>query len=102
MNPIQKNWIIFKTSFRTAHRELEETGKLTIKDTGYHLANLVNDILAHMSGLPFPYSSPEPAYTPTPNPDPTIVPTIQPTPVANVATDVSNTLPQLLTSIQHM
>ena len=55
MNPIQQNWIHFKTHFRTSHREIEETGKLAMEAAGYHKANLVNDIVAHMSGLPFPY-----------------------------------------------
>ena len=55
-----------------------------------------------MSGLPFPYLPQESEYAPTQNPAPTIVPTIQPTPVANVATDVSNILPQILTSMQLM
>ena len=73
-----------------------------MEDAVYHQANLVNDIVSHMSGLPFPYPPQEPAYTSIPNPAPTIVPTVQPTPVANVATDVSNILPQLLTSMQHM
>ena len=69
---------------------------------GYHQANLVNDIFAHMSGLSFNSPPQESEYTPTPNLDPTIVPTVQPTPVANVATDISNILPQLLTNMQQM
>ena len=36
MNPFQQNWINFKTRFCTAHRELKETGKLTMGDSGYH------------------------------------------------------------------
>ena len=102
MNSFQQNWINFKNHFRTAHHKIKETGKLKMEDAGYHQANLVNDIVAHMSGLPFPYPPQEPAYTPIPNPSPTIVPTVQPTPVSNVATNVSNILPQLLTSMQQM
>ena len=102
MNPIQRNWINFKTHFCTAHRELEETVELTMEGAGYHQANLVNNIVTHMSGLPFPYPLQEPECTPTPNRDPTIVPTVQPTPVANVTTDVYYVLPQLLTSMQQM
>ena len=86
MNPIQQNWINFRTHFFTAHRELEETGKLKMEASGYHQDNLVNDIFAHMSGIPFTYPPQETEFTPTPNPDPTIVPTVQPIPVANVAT----------------
>ena len=36
MNPIHKNWINFNTHFHIAHRELEETGELTMKDVGFH------------------------------------------------------------------
>ena len=93
MNPVQHNWINFKSHFCTGHRELEETSKLTMEAAGYHQANLVNYIVTHMSGLSFPYPPQDPEYTPTPNPAPTIVPTVQPTPVANVITDVSNIPP---------
>ena len=55
MNTIQKNWIIFKTHFRTSHYKLEDTGKLTMEAAGFHKANLVNDIIAHMSVLTFIY-----------------------------------------------
>ena len=103
MSPIQQNWINFKTHFLTAHRELEETGELTMEDAGYHQANLVNDIVSHISGLPFPYFPQDPTYIPILNSSPTIVPTAQPTPVANVATYVvSNILFQILTSMQHI
>ena len=94
MTPMQKHWISFKTHFCTANRELKVTGKLTMEDAGYHEANLVKNIVAHVSGLPFTI--------PTPNPAPTIVRTVQPTPVTNVATDVSNILSGLLTSMQHI
>ena len=53
MNPIHQNMINKKNRFRTAHRELEETGKLKKEDAGYHQDNLVNYIVSHMSGLPF-------------------------------------------------
>ena len=102
MNPIEKNCFKFKTNFHTAHREIKETGKITMEAAVYHQANLENDIIAHMSGLTFPYPPHDPECTPTPNPAPTIVPTVQPTPVTNVATYVSNILPQILTSMQQM
>ena len=54
MNPIQQNWINFNTHFCTAHRKIEETGKLTMEDYGYHQAKVVNDIVAHMFGITFP------------------------------------------------
>ena len=60
MNPIQQNWIHFKTHFRTAHRKLEETGKLTMEAAGCHQSILVNNILAHMSGLLCTYPPQEP------------------------------------------
>ena len=105
MNPVQQNWINFKTYFCTAHRDLEETGELTMEAARYHQANLVKNIVAHMSGLKFPYPPWYPECTPTPNPSPTIVLTVQPKPVANVSTDVYNTPlphPQLLISMQQM
>ena len=103
MTPIEQNWINYKTHFHTAHRKLGETGELTMEYCGYHQVNLVNDIVAHMYGLPFLYPPQEPAYTLIPNHATTIVPTVQPTIVANVATyAVSNILPQLLTSMQQM
>ena len=70
--------------------------------SGYHQANTVDEIVSHMSGLPSPYPPQDPECNPTLNPDPTIVTTVQPTPVANVATYVSTTLPQILNSMQHM
>ena len=103
MTPIEQNWINYKTHFHTAHRKLGETGELTMEYCGYHQVNLVNDIVAHMYGLPFLYPPQEPAYTLIPNNATTIVLTFQPTIVANVATyAVSNILPQLLTSMQQM
>ena len=103
MTKIQTNWIKLNSHFCAAHRKLEKTGEQTMEDGGCHQSNLVNKIVAHMSGLPFTYLPQEPAYTPLPNSGPVIVPTIQPTPVSNVATDaVSNILSQLLTRMQHM
>ena len=60
---------------------------------GYPQANLVNNIATHMYVLPFTYPPKESEYTQTRNTAPTIMPTVQPTPVANVATDVSNIPP---------
>ena len=100
MNSIQKNWINFKTHFCTAHRELEETGELTMEDAVYHQANLVNNIFVHMSGLSFPYPPQgchDPVYTLISNYAPTISPIVQPYPAANDATNATyNILPQLL------
>ena len=73
-----------------------------MEDAVYHQANLVNDIVAHMYGLPFNYPHQEPAYTSIKNPSPTIIPTVQPTPVANVSTDLSNIIPKLLTRMKQM
>ena len=33
-----------------------------MEDVGYHQANLFNDIVSHMSGLPFTYPPQDPAY----------------------------------------
>ena len=55
-----------------------------------------------MSGLPYPYPPQDPEYTQASNQGPIIMKTVQPKPVANVATDVSNIIPQLLTSMQYM
>ena len=97
MNPMQQNWINFNTHFSQP-----TASELTMEAVGYHQYIQVDDIVAHMSGLPFHCPSQKPEYTPTPNPGPTIVPTIQPTPVSNVATNVFNILPQILTIIQQM
>ena len=102
MNPIQQNWVNFNTHFHTAHRESEETGELTIEYAGYHQANLVKDIVAHISGISFTCPTQDPECTPIPNPAPTILTTVQPTAVGNIATDKSNILPQLMTSMQNM
>ena len=103
MTTTQQNWIHFKTQFCTAHRELEETRELKMEDAGYHQANLVKNIVAHMYGLIFTYLYQYPDYTLVPKSDPTIIPTLKSTPVANVATySASNILPQLLTRMQHM
>ena len=52
MTTIQQNWIKFKTHFCTAHHDLKETNELTMEDSEYHQANLVNGSVANMSGLP--------------------------------------------------
>ena len=109
MNPIQQNWSNFKTDFRTDHRNLKETFRLSMEDVGYHQANLLNYTVSHMSGLSFTYPTQgyqdivyAPTITPIPNYAPTIAPIIQPSPEANAITDAtSNIIPQLITSIQH-
>ena len=69
----------FKNPFFTAHRKLEETGEFIMEDAEYHQANLVNDIVADISGLQFPYppqGCKEPVYTPITNTAPTIAPIV--------------------------
>ena len=61
INPIQQNWINYKTHFCTAQQELEETGKLTMKAAGYYQPYLVNNIITHMYGLLFTYPPQYPA-----------------------------------------
>ena len=110
MNPIQKNWINFKTHFRKSHRGLEETGQLKTEDVGFHQSNPVNDMVSHTAGLPFPYppqGCQEPIYAPTTTPisnyGPILAPIVQPAPAANATTAATSTIiPQLLTSMQHM
>ena len=106
MNPIRQNWINFKAHSCTAHHKIKKNGKLTMEDAVFLQANLVNDMVAHMSGLPFPYPPQvcqEQVYILIPNSAPTIAPIIQPSPSANAATDAaSNILHQLITSMQHM
>ena len=103
MTTIQNFLIKLKTRFITAHRDLKGTNELTIEDVGYNQDNLVNNIILHTSSLLFPYPSQDPVYNTVPNLVPTIVLTLQPTQVANVSTyAVSNILPHLLTSMQHI
>ena len=47
-DPNQKTWITFKIHFRTAHDELAETGDLTLRQAGYHQANLVDEIVERL------------------------------------------------------
>ena len=75
MNPFQQNWINFKTHFCIDYCKLEETHELTTENAGYHQANLINNTVAHMAGLSFPYPPQEPTYTQIPNSNPTIAPT---------------------------
>ena len=93
----------FKTNFHTDHRKLEETWELKMEDEGYHKANLVNNIVEYIPGLPFTYLTQDKAYTPIPTSDPITATTIQPSPVANVDTySASNILPQLLNRMQQI
>jgi len=43
-----KAWITFKVHFKTAHDELAETGDLTLRQAGYHQANLVDEIVERL------------------------------------------------------
>ena len=47
-DPNLKTWIAFKIHFRTAHDELAETGDLTLRQAGYHQANLVDEIVERL------------------------------------------------------
>ena len=47
--PIQKTWIAFKTHFCEAHLELIETGELTLEESGYGKADLVEDTVIRLS-----------------------------------------------------
>ena len=108
MNPIQQNWINFKTHFRTSHHEIEETGELTMEHVGFHQSNLVNGIVSHINCLPFTYppqGCQEPGYVTTTDPipmdAPMISPIVQPSPAANSATNAASTIiPQIPTSMQ--
>jgi hypothetical protein len=72
----QRTWIRFKTHFREAHNELQETGELTMADAGYHQANLVEAIaekLAEIQQETPAAAAPAPAPTVTaPTADPLI------------------------------
>ena len=110
MNPIQQNWINFKNHFCTVHRKLEETGEWTIENAVFHQSNLVNDIVSHIFGLPYPYPPQvfqEPTSAPTttsiPNSAPMIAPIVQPAQADNATTNaISTFILQLLTSMQYI
>jgi uncharacterized phage-associated protein len=73
---LQKTWIAFKTHFRDAHNELQETGKLTMADAGYHQANLVDAIPERVTDIHLnatPASTASSHITSTPDP---LLPTI--------------------------
>ena len=76
MNPIQQNWINFKPIFAHLAVISIKLANSQMEAVGYHQSKLFNNIVAHMSGLPFPYPPQDPEYTSTPNPYPTIVPTV--------------------------
>ncbi len=40
----QQTWDNFTVHFTTAHRELHESGELTVTDTSFHMANLVQEV----------------------------------------------------------
>jgi hypothetical protein len=61
---LHKTWISFKLHFREAHDELQETGELTMGDTGgCHQANLTEAIANRVTELQTPHqeSAPGPA-----------------------------------------
>ena len=45
LQPAQKTWPHFKTTFRQAQTELRETGDLQINDTPFHSENLVEEVV---------------------------------------------------------
>jgi hypothetical protein len=64
---LHKTWISFKLHFREAHEEMQETGELTMGDTGgYHQANLIEAIANRVAELQTPYHHQESAPTPAP------------------------------------
>jgi hypothetical protein len=48
IDPLQKTWINFKVHFRTTHKELSETGDLTLRQAGYHQANIFDEIVTRL------------------------------------------------------
>jgi hypothetical protein len=48
VDPLHKTWIAFRIHFRTAHDELAETGDLTLRQSGYHQANMVDEIVTRL------------------------------------------------------
>ena len=46
---IQKTWIAFKQHFRDAHKDLQETGELTLEEAGYVQAALMDDIVTRLT-----------------------------------------------------
>ena len=86
----EHTWVNFKQHFRDAQKELEETNELTLQNTGYGQANIVDEIvertvnqitseLNNRTNL-IPSSAPAPSPSPTPTP---------PAPQANMATPSS-------------
>ena len=76
---VEHTWINFKEHFRQGHDELQETDDLTLQNAGYGSANLVdeivnhvtNDIQAHLNVIQGPPPSlPPPPVTPDPTPEP--------------------------------
>ena len=64
-------WITFKTHFCEAHQKLTKTGELTLKESGYGQANLVEDIVIRLSEE-FQHQSNMVNITPPKDPEPPI------------------------------
>ena len=73
---IQKTWIAFKTNLREAHLELTKTVELTLGESGYGKANLVEDIVSRLSAE-FQYQANMVNGTPPKDPAPPITGTIE-------------------------
>ena len=47
--PNQRTWMNFKTHFQQAFDELNETGQLTLQQTGYRNVNLVDEVVSRVA-----------------------------------------------------
>ena len=54
----QCTWANFKTQFRRAHQELKEAGDLTVRETQFHTANIVQEVI---DGVQSVLNTPEPS-----------------------------------------
>jgi hypothetical protein len=73
---LHKTLISFKLHFCEAHDELQETGELTMGDTGYHQANLIEAIANRVAELQTPHQELAPAPVPAMTAPDTMLPAI--------------------------
>ena len=45
LHQARKTWAVFKTHFCQAHQELRESGDLMVKETAFHSANLIQEVI---------------------------------------------------------